>query len=311
MNQQTFLRVQKSELERLLERAKDDPILAPQLRERIDDAEKELEALTQPSGSLIPKETMVLPRAAIFLRGGGVHDSEGIRPSLAGELLIQYEKMFIEQALYDEREAARKAGRERRPRGTPTPGLLFTGTPRGSFGLEFEPQPTEDTELLQVHSQSLHRIAEALVHVAAEKPEEHALSLTTIAPRVLKPLKQFMTTLARQGAELRLALSDGPSWSLTSNQLSLAVARLDKDVNEESVTVHGTFRGVTLESGVFDIRTDAGEIITGFVSDSLSESELQCLANMTNKPCVAKLEKTTVSSVIGPVASSYVLLNAE
>ena len=40
MNKQTFLQIQTLELQNLLEAAGDDPILAPQLRERLDDAQK-------------------------------------------------------------------------------------------------------------------------------------------------------------------------------------------------------------------------------------------------------------------------------
>lgn len=136
MNKQTFLQIQTLELQHLLEAAGDDPILVPQLRERLEDAQTELEESRRQYGTLIPNEPVALPRAAIFLKGDGVLDSEGIRPALAGEAMIQYEKMFTEQAMHDERDAARKDGRHRRKRGTPKPSLLFTGTPRGSFGLE-------------------------------------------------------------------------------------------------------------------------------------------------------------------------------
>src|SRR5215469_10118159 len=101
MNNLTFLKVQALELRRLLESAGDDPIAVPQLRERLADAEKELQAALSQNGSLFPRDIHELPRAALFLRGGDVQE-EGIRPSLAGEAMIQYEKMFIEQALHDE-----------------------------------------------------------------------------------------------------------------------------------------------------------------------------------------------------------------
>ena len=110
MNDETFLQVQAVELQRLLDKSADDPILKPQLRRRLDEVVRALQVTKQQPGTLLPKETPVLPRAAIFLRGGGVQDSEGIRPGLAGEALIQYEKMFTEQALHDERLAAKSAG---------------------------------------------------------------------------------------------------------------------------------------------------------------------------------------------------------
>src|SRR5690606_2757419 len=111
MTGQAFNQIQVIELRRLLGEAANDPILAPQLRRRLEAAERA--AQEQSSGT--ESRRVQLPRTAIFLRGGGVQDSDGIRPSLAGEALIQYERMFTEQALYDEREAAKDAGKSRRP----------------------------------------------------------------------------------------------------------------------------------------------------------------------------------------------------
>lgn len=310
MNKQTFLQVQAIELRHLLEMAGDDPIMAPQLRVRLEGVEKDLETLKRQNGTLLPKENVAVPRAAIFLRGGGVQDSEGIRPSLAGEALIQYEKMFVEQALHDEREAARKTGRQRRPRGTPMPSLMFTGTPRGSFGLEFVPQATEDPALLQVRAQSLRHVANAVVLIAESDPKSLNETVKRIPPRVLQPLKQFMTTLAQHGAELRLAFSDQRSRTLNVDQIKSAAERLEKEVSQENVKIAGIFRGVTRESGVFDLKTDAGEVITGTVADSLTEDDLERIDGLTNQACVAEVQRTTVSNITGATSPTYLLLDA-
>jgi hypothetical protein len=310
MNKQAFLQIQTLELQHLLESAGDDPILAPQLRERLEDAQRELDEIRRQQGTLIPKEPVVLPRAAIFLQGDGVPDSEGIRPPLAGEAMIQYEKMFTEQALHDEREAARKAGRHRRRRGTPTPALLFTGTPRGSFGLEFVPQVTEE-DSLEIHAQSLRHVADALVLVAESESRALDDAVNKIPARVLQPLKSFMGTLARHGAEIRLAFPDRPPRSLNVEQVRTAAERLDKEVIQEPETIRGTFRGVTLETGKFDLRTETGEVITGTVADDLTEDELERIALLTNHACIADLQKTTVSKIGGAPTPTYVLLNAQ
>lgn len=310
-NNLTFLKVQALELRRLLESAGDDPILGPQLRDRLADAEKELQAAQQQNGDLFPPDYFELPRAALFLKGGGVQESEGIRPGLAGEALIQYEKMFIEQAMHDEREAARSAGRQRRPRGAPTPGLWFTGTHRGSFGLEFVPQPTEERSLLEVHAQSLRNVAEVLVRVSAGEAKSLDEAIQPIPSRMLQPLKRFLKTLADYGAELRLAFHDRPSHSIAAGQIKKAAERLERDVSEEEVKLHGTFRGITLESGHFDLRTDTGEVITGTVADHLTEDDLERIAGLINKPCTAHLQKTTIRNISGSSSSTFVLLGAE
>lgn len=310
MNDLTFLKIQSLELRKLLESGGNDPILGPQLRERLAEAEKELQAAQLQQGQLFPLNHYELPRAALFLKGDGVLGSEGIRPGLAGEALIQYEKMFIEQALHDEREAARNAGRQRRRRGATTPSLLFTGTPRGSFGLEFVPQPTEEGNLLEVHARSLRNIAEALVRVAGSDAVSLDEAIGLIPPRMLHPLKQFLKTLADYEAELRLAFHDRPSHFLTAGQIQTAAERLEREVSDTEIELSGIFRGVTLDSGHFDLRTDTGDDITGTVIDELTEDDLERINGLTNKECKARLLKTTLRGLSGTSRSMFVLLNA-
>ncbi len=100
-DQTTFLKTQEIDLEHMLEEAKDDPVLAPQLEQRLRATRKTLQAQA-PDGTLFPPVIPEMPRAAIFFRGSAVEGSTGIRPALAGEALIHYEKMFVEQAMHDE-----------------------------------------------------------------------------------------------------------------------------------------------------------------------------------------------------------------
>lgn len=311
MNTPTFLQLQAIQLQELLASAADDPILEPQLRERLTAVESELEASRREEGSLLPRESFVLPRAAIFLRGGGVEASVGIRPNLAGEALIQYERMFTEQALHDERQAARTAGRQRRPRGSPTPGLLFTGTPRGSFGLEFVPQHSDDGSLLKVHALSFRNVAAALVRIVGNDEASLDEVVKQVPPRVLQPLAQFLKVLAEHRAELRLAFPDEPSTLLTVNQVQIAADRIQRDVVQEILKLEGTFRGVTRESGVFDLRMDDDTVITGTVADNLTEEDLERIDLLTNNPCTVEVQKTTVRTVAGSGAPTYILLEAQ
>lgn len=311
MNDLTFLKIQALELQRLLESVGDDPVAVPQLQERLADAERELRASQAQSENLFPRDIGELPRAALFLKGGGVQGSEGIRPGLAGEVLIQYEKMFIEQALHDEREAARKAGKQRRPREASYPGLLFTATHRGSFGLEFVPQTTEDGALLEIHASSLINVAEALERVAGNDAASLDEAIQPIPAPMLHPLKQFFKTLAQYDVELRLAFHDRPARSLTASQIQTAAVRLERDMTEETVEISGTFRGVTLESGHFDLKTESGEVITGTVADNLTEEDLERIDGLTNKRCQARLQKTMVRSLSGASRLTFVLLNVE
>src|SRR5690606_14808303 len=111
-----------------------------------------------------------------------------------------------------------------------------------------------------------------------------------IPPQVLPPLKQFLKTLAQHGAELRLAFHHGPAVALSIDELRAAAERLERDVEQVQVEIGGIFRGVTLDSGEFDFRTSADEVISGEVADDFPADELEQLHSLTNKPCILKLE---------------------
>jgi hypothetical protein len=310
MNNPQYLRSQAIELRQLLDDARDDPILEPQLRERLVEAERQLEQLEREPNMLFREEPIIPPRAAIFLRGPSVHDSGGIRPGLAGDALIQYERMFVEQALHDERAAARRAGRQRRPRGAQTPRLLFTGTPRGSFGLEFTPVVTDDANIAAIHEQSLHKVANVISLVASSEPERLVDIVKAIAPRVLQPLKQFLRTLSDNGAEVRFAFHDAPGLVIAIEDVARASESLERNVNQETITIHGVFRGATRDSGVFDLRGSDDEVITGTVVDELTEEDIERIDQLTNQSCIAEVQKTTVTGLGGASTLTYVLINA-
>lgn len=304
MNEQTHLQVQAIELQRLLDQAQSDPILGPQIQERLSDVRAKL---ARPHGSLFPHEQVQLPRAAIFLRGGGVLGESGIRPSLAGEALIQYERMFVEQALHDQRQFAKEHGRQRRPRGASMPTLLFTGTPRGSFGLEFVPQITDDVTLARDQATALNKVAETIVRLTSESADS---IVEQLPPKVLAPLKKFLRVLAQHGAELRVASSDSTSRTVDADRIRAASERLERDVHQDTVELRGVFRGVARESGVFDLRDKGGQVISGVVADSLTEDDLNRIDALTNQECTATLEQTSVTKVGGSPDFRYVLIDA-
>lgn len=306
MNDQTFLKTQVIDLEHMLEEAKDDPVLAPQLEQRLGATRKTLHAQNT-HRTLFPAVTPELPRAAIFLRRGGVEGTTGIRPALAGEALIHYEKMFIEQAIHDEREAARSSGRQRRQRGAAVPALLLTGTPRGSFGLEFTPQLQEDHGLLEVHRHSLQHIAEALMTAAESNSVER---LTDAIPaKVLQPLTRFFRTLANFGAELRLAIPGSDSRTISAEQATATAERLERTIEQQEIIVTGVFRGLTRESGYFDLVRDDASTITGVVADAFTEDDLERIDLLTNERCSATLQETRITKA-GRSNATFILLEA-
>jgi hypothetical protein len=86
-------------------------------------------------------------------------------------------------------------------------------------------------------------------------------------------------------------------------------ALIQREVEQDTVKLKGKFRGVTLESGCFDLVTDDG-LIKGSVADDLTEEDLERIHKLTNHDCVAELQKTTVRKIGGPETTDYVLLDA-
>lgn len=303
MNDRTFLRMENAGLRQLLEMYEADNPMAAQIKQRIEDNEFKLKDLSKET-SLLPRSRDEIPRAAFFLHGGiGVEGSEGIRPSLAGLALIEYERMFTAQALHDEREATPKG---RRPKGAKPPELLLTATHRGSVGFEFVPREIENDNIISIHVQAFRNIGKTLASIAFEKSNSLEELLSQTPRQMLKPLKNFFTTLARFDVDLRLAFSEGPDVAIDSLNIKQVAQRLEKDLKHDILKVDGVFKGLTLESGHFDHQDQSGSVLTGFCDEELSVDDLHRLHGFTEKPCRAIIEETTISSVT-KTARSYVL----
>ena len=293
MSRDAFQAARAADLERIIATADAESTLAIQLRERLQD----VGATHGPSVNA--------PRTALFLQGAAVDGTAGIDPQLAGQALLQYGRMFEEQAKIDEREAARQGGKNRRPPGAAHPKLLFTGTPRGSFGLEFRPQ-TLDENLLQLHGQALEKLTRIIANLSGS---DDARQDDFPPPSVLRPLKLFFRSLARHDVTLRLATTFGRQHVLSREQIRDTAERLERYIVEQDQDVFGVFRGVTLESGHFDLLTDDGTI-TGTISADLTEQDHDRLVRLTNQRCRARIATTTVFHIDGREASSYTLLDA-
>ncbi len=307
MNSLAFLQSNLIQLQQLRKDAADDPILGPQLEFRVEEAEKKLEAARTQPNTLLQRDIVVPPRAAVFIRGGGVEGTQGIRPKLAGLALVNYEGMFVEQAIHDEREHAKNAGRQRRPRGAPTPQLLFTGTPRGSFGLEFIPQPTDESTPIENQAQSMFNVAKALQLFA--NTDDISTALTAVPRGVVPYLRNFFGVLAEHGAEIRLAFSDKSAISIPAAAIKSAAERLEKQVAVRDETYKGIFRGLTYETGKFDLKMDDNTIISGSVSETLTDEDLDRITALTNHLCEAVIAETTITTATG-TTTSYLLTNA-
>ena len=292
MSDLTQLNLEYAELHALLERTADDPLMKIQLESRLKDLqEKRGAAFAYPISTFYEGPSH---RTAIFLSGGGVEGNHSIRSALAGEVLIQYEKMFAAQSMSDERAAD---GRSRRRRGAAKPALMLTGTPRGSFGFQLEPQRVDDVDVAEIYATSLKKIAHTILAIATTTDGSIGNVIEDIPDSVIAPLKKFINTLAQFGSDVKLAFDDEPSSVPTGSEIKAASARLDSELIDESIKLDGVFRGLTRETLVFDFISDGEGTITGSVSDSLLETDLGRLHNLTDVRCTASLMRSSVVHV--------------
>ncbi len=220
MNERTSLQIRAAHFRRDLERAGDNPVIAAQAQVRLADIEEQLEAIRLQGADAPPDE---LPRAAYFLKGDGDPGQDGVRPVLAAETMALYERMFVEQALHDEHEAA---GGNGRATNESLPGLRLTEVHRGSFGLEFSPLWLHDHARLELHAKSLRHVAAAVVAVVEGECRDEVIR--NIPAGVLKPLECFLKTLAKHGAEVRFAFPDDSGETLSREKIQWAADRLDR-----------------------------------------------------------------------------------
>jgi hypothetical protein len=298
-------------LTRLLENSRSSPIAEPQLTARLEAAKEELQKFERREGDLFDRTPVALTKVALFLRGRSVTGDQGISTSLAGQALQQYENLYAEQALHEERETSRQNGGERRKRGTPRPELLFIGTPRGSFGLEFSPKPAEDNLLAQAHVNAVQKTTQTIATVCNQSLDADR-RIEGVLPSVLGELRKFMRVLAEHEVELRIASSKSkPVW-ISKDAILNASNFLTNSVEERTILVPCVFRGITHETRHFDIVDNDGVVFTGYVNDAHSDEDLERFDSYLHRKCEAELLETTIATVTGrKIRTTYTLMEIQ
>jgi hypothetical protein len=161
-----------------------------------------------------------------------------------------------------------------------------------------------------LHSRSLESVADLLVSVAENSSGGIDDQLSSAASGIVPHLKNFLGVLADHGTNLRLAFSNKETRTLTAEAIRMAGDRLKREIVSEQRDFEGVIRGLLLESGMFDLKTD-DDIISGSVSEALSDDDLDRIYQLTNQRCSVRLEVTTYNRPGRPQRIAYVLLSAK
>jgi len=291
-----FLQTQVLEMDRLRVLSADDPFTSIALDKRRELLAQEL---------AIAPASPAAARTVLFFAGRPVYGSEGIDAHFASKILDPFLEMVKTQY------SAQKHGRvgARGPRRDENEArLLLTGLPRGSFGLELsQPQP-EDFVAAEQLSDTLVRLTE-IIASAAENDERFAFSLEKVSPRIVPRLREFLDVAAHHEAYLKMQSGD-LSVELPPERLREALGRVGAVRSTERVLedVVGVFRGATLDSWRFDFSLENGTLISGRISEELSDADVAAMIPLTTRNAVARLHETILITRDGIPHSRFELL---
>jgi len=292
--QREFIQVQILEAERLLQLTGAHPLMSPALEQRKTELENELKELPPPSKQ---------PRTVLFFAGGPVLGTRGIDAQFASNILDHFIQMVKSQ--YSAVKHGQVGTRGIR-RGEAEAGLLLTGTPRGSFGLELSQPACDDLFAAGQLADVLVQLTR-LIESAGKDDESFAFALDEVSPRVLQRLKDFFKVASDSNARMRIVSGD-LECQLTETNVVQAFERVSAaKTDDKTVEMTGIFRGATLDTWRFDFRTDEGENITGRLGDDVTDAEGLEMIRLTDIRCVTTFHRTLVTTRSGVLRTRYEL----
>ena len=291
--------VELAGLRSLLDSAPEDPFSKPLLSSRVAELEREI--------TEIEKNPVATPETEIYFSGGVAVGSIALDAKFAAQVLDSYPDIITNQyaAIYHG-----NISRTGRRRGESASKLYLTALPRGSFGLQLAQPFREDFYAAQNMADVMEGIA-VLIASAADSDEAFDSCVDGFHPRVLKPLQRFLETVMHGKCGCRI-LSGKQEVDLTHEQVVAAqqrVATAEEEEQEESIP--GIFGGNLLQSRTFELTPNAGQLITGFLSEDVTDEQAQQWAMQTGHEVWARVLITRVTTRSGRKKPRYELLDLE
>ncbi len=295
VNRKSFLQAQVLEMDRLIELSKGDPLMGSGLSARKSELEKELHAM--------PAKTPNA-RTRLYFAGEPVNGSYGIDAEFAAKAIAPFVDMVKTQFVAEKHGRVASRGRVPEQREAR---LLLTGLPRGSVGIEFSPPPAADLFAEGQLAGVLNRLAKTL-SAAGDSDEGFAQSLEGVSSRAFQRLRDFLGVVAAHRASLRFETTE-QTFDLDQARVAQASSRASNTQTAEQVIEKpGVFRGATLESGRFDFRTEDGDVLSGWIAETVTDDTASQMNALTNQPAVAQLRETTFTTPEGQSRIRWELL---
>ncbi len=292
-----FLQSQIAETQRMWEMVKDHPLMAKSFETKLVDLKQQLDKIP---GDL--KEA----RIKLLFSGKAVLGSLGIKSIFVSKTvkpfqeLVKTEVAMVRYGNVGQRGVAKKSLDSN---------LYLTALPRGSFGIELSHLNPSDLFNEKDISEAISNIMD-LIESSASSDEAFEDVITRTPVRNINNLKKFLKVVVDENSILKME-SGSKQLLLKERDVSEAFERVDSTSTEEGEEViQGTLRGVMLESGKFEVADEKGIIITGPISEQLSEDAIfEFDRQYLNQVCEIHLKVTTKTFKTGRSKSNYKLLD--
>lgn len=290
------IKAQIVDTQRLLEMVLDHPLMSEGLAERLNQLNQELETL--------PKESFE-PRIQLLFSGNAVVGSQGIKSTFVTKTLTPFQEMVKTQVALIRFGKVGKRGQAKKGANTE---LYLTALPIGSFGVELSQLESNDLFDSMDVSKAMKDVI-TLVVSSATDDETFEASIEQTPKRNLTNLKKFLQEITDENSVLKME-SGELGIELPKEKIAEAFQRVSATIDEETeLVINGTFRGLLLDSGKFELQDEEGKRISGFISEEIEEDQLiEYDKTFLNSICVIHLRVHKTTFKTGNEKTDYELL---
>jgi hypothetical protein len=292
----TNLKVQIIETQAMLEKVLDHPLMSESLEVRLNYLRQKLDSLPKVSYE---------PKIKLLFSGNAVIGSSGIKSSFLSKTLAPFQEMIKTQFAVVRFGKAKGLGKMRIG---PNSDLYLTALPIGSFGIELTQLDTNDLFDSMDISKAMKEIM-ILISNTAKDDETFESSIENTPKKNLLNIKKFFHEIMDESSDLKME-SGELGVELSKEKVTEGYNRISatkEQVNER--IINGTFRGLLLDSGKFEVQDEEGIKLSGFISEQLSEAQLVDYDKMfLNANCKIHLNVYNIEFKTGVQKTSYELL---
>jgi len=247
-----------------------------------------------------------LASVALLFGGQPVRGSIGIESTFAADAVSTFQQLVTNIWASEEGNVGRRGPVERQNRSQ----LHITSLLHGSVGFLLEEVDPQNRLMPSALKQASDRATEIVAAFTATDDEPFRRVLESVDNRVLGSTREFLTRLFRGGATLHL-VEGNVDLQLAFPEVRRGYERAENaNIEELEEAVSGQLLGLIPIARRFEIRRENGEIISGSVAPTLSESYLEHLKEqkVVGQKCRAVVRNKRITR-FGRVSDNYVLVD--